>query len=185
MTLDPADAGIPATTGRGGVWARVGGPLLTLLAAAGLAAIADTPGRPGNPALVLLIPVVYSAYSGGLGPGLVSAAIGVAFAAYSLSPPGQPFRVAPDNLSRLLAVVIATPAITVMVGVLKWREQRRIAARAAGQAGERYRDLVNDLDGVVWEADAATVPLRFTFVSPAFEELTGATPAARHRPIWL
>lgn len=36
---------------------------------------------------------------------------------------------------------------------------------------QRYEDLVNSIDGIVWEADAE--PFRFTFVSPQSEKLLG------------
>ncbi|HEY8490169.1 MAG TPA: GAF domain-containing protein [Dehalococcoidia bacterium] len=53
------------------------------------------------------------------------------------------------------------------------------AARAAAEAMEqRYRDLVQGLDAIVWEADAET--FRFTFVSRRAEEILGY-PAAQ----WL
>jgi PAS domain S-box-containing protein len=52
-------------------------------------------------------------------------------------------------------------------------EQERL--RAARQASEqRFRDLVQDLDAIVWEADATT--LRFTFVSQRAEAILGYPP---------
>ncbi len=161
-------------------WARIGGPLLTLLTLAGLLALAGAPRRIASPAVVYLIPVVFSAYIGGLGPGLVSAAMSLVFAALYYSEPGHPLHFTPDNLGRFLLLALATPTITVMVGLLKQREQRRVVAMAATQAGERYRDLVDDIDGVVWEADTSVEPLRFTFVSRRAEAVLGY-PVAR----WL
>src|SRR5262249_31532529 len=133
------------------LWPRVGGPLLTLLTLAALLALRGTPWRLPNPGLVFLIPVVFSAYSGGLGPGLVSAAACLVFTAFYLSDPGRPLHWSGENLGRLAGVTIATPIIAVMVGALKRRELRRITARESSRAGERYRDLVDDIDGVVWE----------------------------------
>ena len=55
-------------------------------------------------------------------------------------------------------------------------EERLQAARRASE--ERFRDLVQGLDAIVWEADAAT--LRFSFVSQRAENILGY-PVAR----WL
>ena len=63
-------------------------------------------------------------------------------------------------------------------------EQVEIAARGVGllqaarEAETRYRGLVNDVEGIVWEADART--MRATFVSEQIEQWLGY-PAAR----WL
>src|SRR5258706_4008594 len=61
-----------------------------------------------------------------------------------------------------------------MAGLLKRREQRRSMAEGAIHAGERYRDLVDDIDGIVWEADPTT--LRFSFVSRRATDLVGYPP---------
>ena len=167
------DADSRATPEAGRSWSRAAGPVLTLLTLAGLLALAQTPWRIPNPALVFLIPVVYSAYIGGLGPGLWSAALSLGFAALYLSDPGHPLRFSAENLPRMLAIALATPAITVMVGLLKQRDLRRMTAHATGRASERYLELVDDIAGVVWEADPSTDPFRFTFVSRRAEPLLG------------
>ena len=180
MSRHPADTETRATAEPIRLWPRVGGPLLTLFTLAGILALSRTPWRVPNPATVILIPVVYSAYSGGLGPGLVSAVMSLVFVALYFSDPGHPLRFGPENLERMVGVALATLFITVMVGALKQRERRRMAAAAAARAGERYRDLVDDIAGVVWEADASAEPFRFTFVSRRAEDILGY-PAAR----WL
>ena len=45
------------------------------------------------------------------------------------------------------------------------------AEHVAGHLRRRYEDLINSIDGLVWEADAQT--FRFTFVSPQAERLLG------------
>jgi two-component system cell cycle sensor histidine kinase/response regulator CckA len=155
------------------LWPRIGGPLLTLVTLAGIAALAETPWRAPNPGLILLVPAVYAAYIGGFGPGLVSAGLSLAFAALYLSEPGRPFRYSEDDAFRMLGIGLAMPAITLMVGLLKHREQQRAAAEGAARAGVRYRELVEDIDGVVWEADASAEPLRMAFVSSHAEALLG------------
>jgi PAS domain S-box-containing protein len=155
------------------LWPRVGGPLLTLLTMAGILVLARTPLRLPNPGLMLMVPVVYAAYIGGFGPGLVSAAMSLLFAAFYLSQPGRPLRFSEAAALRMVGDAIAIPAITLMVGLLKRGEQRRLSAEAAARAGARYRELVDDIDGVVWEADASSGPLRMTFVSSRAEALIG------------
>jgi PAS domain S-box-containing protein len=48
--------------------------------------------------------------------------------------------------------------------------------------GERYRRLLDDLDGVVWEADASAETLRYTFVSAQAELVLGYPPARWSEP---
>jgi PAS domain S-box-containing protein len=47
----------------------------------------------------------------------------------------------------------------------------------ATRAAERFRELVDDIDGVVWEADPSSEPVRFTFVSRHAEVIFGYPPA--------
>ena len=119
--LDTTPPGVPSRPPAPGVGPRIGGPLLTLITLAGIAALAETPWRTSNPGLILLVPAVYAAYIGGFGPGLVSAGISLAFAAVYLSEPGRPFRYSEDNAFRMLGIGLAMPAITIMVGLLKHR----------------------------------------------------------------
>jgi diguanylate cyclase (GGDEF)-like protein/PAS domain S-box-containing protein len=49
--------------------------------------------------------------------------------------------------------------------------ERKQAEKALQAAEERFRDLVNSTDGIVWEADAVT--FNFTFVSQQAERLLG------------
>jgi PAS domain S-box-containing protein len=137
----------------------------------GLLGLASSPWRVPNPAIVYLIPVIYSAYIGGLGPGLVSAVLSLGFALLFFSRPGHPFEYTDEDLRRLVTIFIATPTVTLMTGLLKRREQRRVLAEAAVHAGQRYRDLVDDIDGIVWEADPRT--LQFSFVSRRAVDLLG------------
>jgi PAS domain S-box-containing protein len=156
------------------LWHRAGGPLLTLATLVGLLALAPTPWRIPEPAIIYLIPVIYSAYVGGIGPGLVSTALSLVFALLFFSRPGHPFEYSDEDLRRLVTLVIATPAVTLMTGVLKRRQQRRSSVEGAALAGERYRELVDDIDGIVWEADPRT--FRFSFVSRRAADLVGYPP---------
>lgn len=103
------------------LWPRLGGPALTL----GLIAVIGLPdesllGIPNPPALLLLA-VVYSAFSGGAIPGLFSALFAWFHFAYFFSLPDQPFHYNDENLRRVVVWAVATPAMALMVGILKKR----------------------------------------------------------------
>ncbi|HWQ95344.1 MAG TPA: diguanylate cyclase, partial [Gammaproteobacteria bacterium] len=100
------------------------GPLLSLLTVALLEVFTRTFFPIPNPPAILLITVVYSAFCGGVRPGLLSAAIAWLYFAWFFSIPGEPFYYTHDNLLRVLVWAVATPLIAVMTGLLKQRSQR-------------------------------------------------------------
>ncbi len=153
------------------LWPLVGGPLLTLAMLISLLALAVTPWRIPNPAILFLIPVIYSAYVGGLGPGLVSATLSLVFSLIFFSRPGHLFEYTGEDTRRLVAIFLATPTVTLMTGLLKRRERRLNSAAAAVRADERFRGLVEDIDGIVWEADPVT--FRFSYVGGRAVEALG------------
>jgi methyl-accepting chemotaxis protein len=67
----------------------------------------------------LLLPVAYSAYRGGLVIGLLAAAMHVIYTAIFFSLPGHPFQYDPDNLVRLLVIMVVAPAMATMIGNLR------------------------------------------------------------------
>jgi hypothetical protein len=65
--------------------------------------------------IIFLIPVIISAYVGGLGPGLVSTALGVLFAEYFLTPPYYSFYINnPIDYLRLGGVLVTGILISAM-----------------------------------------------------------------------
>jgi len=58
-----------------------------------------------------------------------------------------------------------------MAGTMLDITARRLAGQAVQEAQERFRAIVDSLDGIVWEADAAT--FRFTYVSSPAERILG------------
>ncbi|MDP2316407.1 MAG: ATP-binding protein [Pseudomonadota bacterium] len=98
---------------------------------------------PNPPALLLLL-LVFSAFTGGLRPGLVSAALAWTYFAYFFSIPGQPFHYTAENRLRVIVWAVTTPGIVVMVGHLKRRaeqafEMAKANAILAEQNAERQR----------------------------------------------
>ena len=58
-----------------------------------------------------------------------------------------------------------------LIGISRDVTERRRADDEVRESQRRYEDLVNSIDGVVWEADSRTI--QFSFVSKQAERLTG------------
>ncbi|NGP86828.1 PAS domain S-box protein [Fodinibius halophilus] len=71
-----------------------------------------------------------------------------------------------DNLERLLPAVKRE--------VQNYREQKKKEEQLT-ESLKRYQDLVQSVDGIVWEADAKT--FEFNYVSPQSEEILGYSPS--------
>ena len=177
--------------------ARWAGPLITLALVAAIEMLSRTAFRIPNPPAFLVLSIVFSAFHGGLGPGLVGAFMAWLYLPYFFSDPGHLFQYTQDNLRRVIVWAFALPTIALMVGVLKRRAERAIAAaqtnrlsqaqmaereraETALRAGEqRYRSLFeNMLDGFAYCKmlfDDQDRPLDFVYlnVNDAFERLTG------------
>jgi two-component system cell cycle sensor histidine kinase/response regulator CckA len=124
-------------------WARVGpsvrGPLLTLATAI----LLDVLGRHNlpiaHPFTFLLVTVVYSSYSGGLRPGMISGLLTILYALHFLSSTGSILHYTPGHAYTLLGLGLMIPATVGMVA------QLYEAARRA-RAIELSRDEVEKLD---------------------------------------
>jgi two-component system cell cycle sensor histidine kinase/response regulator CckA len=142
-------------------WARIGlsvrGPLLTLA----LAIVFDQMGRHNlpvpHPFPFLLFTVVYSTYSGGLRPGLVSGVLTLLFALHFLAQPGALLRYAPGNAYTLLGlslVVIGTVMLTARLrdaaerarGIELSREEAERLERRLAFFAEANSTLASSLD---------------------------------------
>jgi signal transduction histidine kinase len=77
-----------------------------------------------NPAVLYMTAVVFAAYNGGLGAGLLSASFTLIYAAVFFSNPGHLLHYTPDNLMRVAILGVSTPAMVLMVGVLRRRVVR-------------------------------------------------------------
>src|ERR1700730_9283533 len=73
------------------------------------------PNVPG----VLLLPLAYSAYRGGLAMGLMAAVVHMGHSAIFFSLPGALFQYGGGNLVRLLVIVIVAPSMATMIGMLR------------------------------------------------------------------
>src|SRR5262249_51118337 len=134
-------------------WRRAVGPLITLVTVGAILLCDRYLFTVPNPGAISFIAVVLSAYLGGFGSGLVSAAISVAYAVYYFSVPGEFLQFQPDNLARIIVVAFGTPVIAIMVGVLQRRAQRslqreREARREVEEAGRHLRRVHAALDEI-------------------------------------
>ncbi len=159
------------------------GPSVTVLAIVCIAVANEYLFSIPNPAVIYLLAVVFAAFYGGMTAGLVSAAIAVGYAALFFSKPGMPFHYTPDNLARVLILLVTTPAMALLVGVLHWRvvasvrQMRSLASH--GTAGERrLRAILRSLPGMVYERRLSPQgEMSFTFVSEGVEQVFGISAA--------
>ena len=77
-----------------------------------------------NPPSLLVMIVVFSAFSGGIKSGLLSHAIACLYFASYYSLPGRLFHYDGDNLLRVIGYAITTPTMVVMAGISKRRADR-------------------------------------------------------------
>ena len=77
-----------------------------------------------NPPSLLVMIVVFSAFSGGIKSGLLSHAIACLYFASYYSLPGRLFHYDGDNLVRVIGYAVTTPTMVVMAGISKRRADR-------------------------------------------------------------
>ena len=122
-------------------WARVGarvrGPLLTLALAIAFDVLARNNHPIVHPFPFLLITVIYSAYSGGLRPGLISAVVTLLYAVHYLSEPGLILHYTPTNAYTLLGLGIAIPVGVTLVARLHAAAERGRSMELSREEAER------------------------------------------------
>lgn len=154
-----------------GFLARYGGTILTLALAILLQLLANSPLRIPNPPAFLVLAIVFSAFTGGIRPGVISALIAWVYIAYFFSLSDQPFQYTDDNLRRVIVWAGVMPLIAVMVGYLNRRtaqaladvklavlrqaqlEEQVRADEALRLSQERYRTLVEQASDGIFVAD--------------------------------
>jgi PAS domain S-box-containing protein len=160
----PRSRAAAAVPGRNGYVLAVGVTAMPLVATAALSSEAD-----GQPGLVLLVlPILLSAYAGGLGPGLVSTAIAAAGANYLLLPPTHAFSLpAGIGSAEWLGLIAVGVVISFLNGALQ-------QSRAAAEASQRlYAVTLASIGDAVVATDIAG---RVTFLNREAERLTGVRP---------
>jgi PAS domain-containing protein len=147
------------------------GPILTVVVGVVIELLSLRSVRVPNPGVIYLAAIVGSIYLGGFGVGIASAVIALGMALVFFSMPGPLFHYFGEDERNLVTLLVATPLIMAMVGVLKRRDEQRVRERARMTALEQYRRMIEDFDAVAWERDPET--LRVSFVSRPAEGLLG------------
>jgi two-component system cell cycle sensor histidine kinase/response regulator CckA len=122
-------------------WARIGlsvrGPLLTLATAIVFDQMRRHNVPMSHPFPFLLFTVVYSTYSGGLRPGLVSGVLTVLYALHFLSQPGTLLHYAPGDAYTLLGVSLVVMGSAVLTARLRDAAERARGIELSRAEAER------------------------------------------------
>jgi two-component system cell cycle sensor histidine kinase/response regulator CckA len=122
-------------------WARIGlsvrGPLLTTATAIAFDLLARHGFQVSHPFVFLLLTVVYSTYSGGARPGVISGVVMILYALDFLQIPGSRLHYMPGNAYVFLGVALSVPATVALVSRLRDAAQRGRAAELSRQEAER------------------------------------------------
>jgi diguanylate cyclase (GGDEF)-like protein/PAS domain S-box-containing protein len=105
-------------------WRKVSGPLAAVLVIAVIEILARSGFRIPNPPAILILVVAFSAFYGGTRAGLISALLAWLFFSYYFSIPGKPFHYAGENFTRVMMWAVTTPAMALMIGLLRYRAER-------------------------------------------------------------
>ena len=165
---------------------------MTLTTLLGYLALSSFFGNQPAP-IVFLIPVILSAYLGGLGPGLVSTFLGVLAAWYVITPPFFSFQITERvDYIRLASTFLLGALISIVSESLHRARERSVGDAVQRQRAEamlvnseqRYGSLFEHmLDGfayckMIFDDRGRAVDFVYLEVNPAFEKLTGLKNAA-------
>ena len=93
--------------------------LLMIIAIALIEGLARASIRVPTPGAILLLPVAYAAFTGGIRVGLVNAVIMSLYALYRFATPGTFLQYSSDNVQTILTLVVAAGGMALMIGSLK------------------------------------------------------------------
>jgi len=127
-------------------------------------------------AQLLLVAVLITGWVSGLRPALVAWGLATLSFYYYFTPPFDSLKVETTEVPRLAIFTLIAAFIATMSAARRRAEdslksaQEDLEARVRERTA-RFRDLVNSVEGIVWEADAAT--FQFLFVSNQAERILG------------
>jgi PAS domain S-box-containing protein len=112
------------------------GPVLTLAMALGLELMSRVDLPLPHPTLLFVLPTLYAAYRGGLGPAMASAIIAITYAVVLFDRDGGVLDIRTQAGLRLLVEIVTFPLLAILVGLLhaRAREQGEAAARQSTAA---------------------------------------------------
>ncbi len=106
------------------VWSLLVGPLLAAGTVFAIELAQTFKVKIPNPPSLLVMIVVFSAFSGGIKSGLLTHAIACVYFASYYSLPGRLFHYDDDNLLRVIGYAVTTPTMVVMASISKRRADR-------------------------------------------------------------
>lgn len=173
MALDP---NVNSSSSVRIAWRRTGGVLITAATVGLLEFLWHSQILPVQaPGTVLLLPVAYAAFVGGLGPGLLSAAVAIVYVAHFFSSPGALLHFTPDHFQRFLIASITTPAMAVLANVLRERglllAHEQQARRIAEEGRARVTNIIASITDGFFALDR---DWRFTYINRKAGELLHA-----------
>jgi PAS domain S-box-containing protein len=148
-------------------------------------------------AQLLLVAILITGWVSGLRPALVAWVLATLAFRYYFSPPFDSLRLGVADVPRLMLFMLVAGFMATMSGarrraenalksareelevrvrertgdLQRTNERLQVAVADAVAAQHRFRDLVNSVEGIVWEADATT--FQFSFVSNQAERILG------------
>ena len=127
-------------------------------------------------AQLLLLAVLITGWVSGLRPALVAWGLATLTFKYYFTPPLDSLNVDVAQLPRLIVFAVVALLMATMSAARRKAEDALTSARdglekRVRERTGRFRDLVNSVEGIVWEADAAT--FQFSFVSDQAERILG------------
>jgi PAS domain S-box-containing protein len=130
-----------------------------------------------SPSPILLLAVVYSAFTGGTRAGLGSALLVILYQSwfFATQPDGLHDR---DRLVRLITLAASAPVTALLVGMLRRNARRNETEDAIRRSERRYRSLVSAAAQVVWSTDAQGeviehLPTWAAFTGQTLEQMKG------------
>ncbi|HEX8237188.1 MAG TPA: PAS domain S-box protein [Abditibacteriaceae bacterium] len=150
------------------------GVLMTLAAIVGVETFNTLLFPIPNPAPIYMTAIVFAAYSGGLQAGLLSALLTLLYVAYSFSSDAGLFHYTRDNAVRVTVLLLTTPPVVLMVGLLqrqaRMHAQIQNSSRALKQSKEWLATTLQSIGDAVITTDTKGC---ITFMNPMAEQLTG------------
>jgi len=148
-------------------------------------------------AQLLLVAILITGWLSGLRPALVAWVLATLVFDYSFTPPFDSLKIEVAEVPRLILFMVVAAFMATMsaarrraenslksareelevrvrdrtADLQRTNERLQVAVAAAVAAQQRFRDLVNSVEGIVWEADAAT--FQCLFVSTQAERILG------------
>ena len=151
--------------------------LVTLLAIALIEIISRTISVMPAPGPILLLAVVYAAFTGGTLAGMASALLVILYELFFLSNLSGSIADS-DRIVRLATLASTAPIMAILVGMLRRNVHRGEISRAILRSEQRYRSLVSASSQVVWSTSAdgeivEHLPTWATFTGQTFEQMKG------------